>query len=54
MFTTFYRGHRDDDFELGAGHVFEVSLDLAGSAAPLPSHFLSHLFAECRPILAAP
>lgn len=29
-------------------------LDLSRATAPLPAHFVAHLFADCRPIIAAP
>lgn len=49
-----FASRADQDLVLTRGHRSTVYLDLAGSAAPLPHHFVSHLFADCRPIVAAP
>ena len=46
------RGEQDQI--LARGGRSTVFLDLHAPAPPLPAHFVSYLFADCRPIVAAP
>lgn len=39
---------------LARGTRSNVFVDLSRATAPLPAHFVAHLFADCRPIIAAP
>lgn len=49
-----FTSRAEQDTTLARGTRSNVYLDLSRSAERLPNHFVSELFAHCRPIVAAP
>lgn len=49
-----FESRSEQDATLARGTRSNVYLDLSGSADRLPKHFVTELFARCRPIVAAP
>ena len=49
-----FESRAEQDVTLARGTRSNVYLDLSGSADRLPKHFVTELFAHCRPIVAAP
>jgi hypothetical protein len=51
---TTFASRAEQDQLLARGTRSTVFLDLSRPTAPMPAHFVGHLFADCRPIIAAP